>query len=206
MYGRAATAPRRPRSLGDRSASRRDRSRARGATARARTGEKEARPRELLEKRAYQARVPLIPPPIRRSFHSMHAAGRRVLADAPILFIGIVIGVALLFRVAVGAAREATAPPVEVPTFATTTSLTPGPSNGSAADDAMAAAAATAAATATTAATASTTASTTSAETTGTPRRGIPMRRDPDARDLAPAPPRVGPRPRGHGRRVPHGG
>jgi len=142
----------------------------------------------------------------------MHAAGRRAVADAPILFIGIVIGVALLFRVAVGAAREATSPPVEAPTFTTTSSSSPeatatpataAASTSSPASAAAAAATGTATATGTSIGTATAVGAATA---TGASRRGIPMARDPDARDLAPAPPRVAPRPRGHGRRVPHGG
>jgi len=50
--------------------------------------------------------------------------GARFLAifgDAPILFFGVVIGVALIFRVGVGVARDAATPDVVAPTFTTTT-------------------------------------------------------------------------------------
>jgi hypothetical protein len=42
-----------------------------------------------------------------------------IFADAPIVFFGVVIGVALTFRVAVGWARDAAATPETAPTFVT---------------------------------------------------------------------------------------
>ena len=45
---------------------------------------------------------------------------KAVLADAPIVFFAVVIGVALTFRVAVGAVRDAAQPEPVAPTFATT--------------------------------------------------------------------------------------
>ena len=50
--------------------------------------------------------------------------GARFLAifgDAPILFFGVVLGVALIFRVGVGVVRDAATPDVVAPTFTTTT-------------------------------------------------------------------------------------
>lgn len=48
---------------------------------------------------------------------------KAVLADAPIVFFAVVIGVALTFRVAVGAVRDAAQPEPVAPTFATTASI-----------------------------------------------------------------------------------
>jgi len=45
---------------------------------------------------------------------------REILAETPLLFFGVVLGVALLFRVGVGVAHEATQPEVVAPTFVST--------------------------------------------------------------------------------------
>ena len=50
---------------------------------------------------------------------------KAVFADAPILFFAVVIGVALTFRVAVGAVRDAAQPEAVAPTFATTAASAP---------------------------------------------------------------------------------
>jgi hypothetical protein len=99
---------------------------------------------------------------------------RHVFGEAPFLFFGVVIGVAILFRVGVGWMREASAEPVVAPTFVTTA-----PEPGLA------------------------------------PSGFVPPERTSTGTSLSaevgagarppgsPSPPRVAPRPRGHGRRAP---
>ena len=53
-----------------------------------------------------------------------------IFADAPIVFFAVVIGVALTFRVAVGAVRDAAHPEPPAPTFATDAPLVTGPEPG----------------------------------------------------------------------------
>lgn len=53
-----------------------------------------------------------------------------VFADAPLLFFGVVIGVALVFRLGVGVAREAARPDVVAPTFVTGAEPRPAASAG----------------------------------------------------------------------------
>ncbi len=45
---------------------------------------------------------------------------RQLFGETPFLFFGVVLGVALLFRVGVGVAREAARPDVVAPTFVST--------------------------------------------------------------------------------------
>ena len=45
---------------------------------------------------------------------------REIFAETPLLFFGVVLGVAILFRVGVGVAHEATQPDVVAPTFVST--------------------------------------------------------------------------------------
>ena len=52
-----------------------------------------------------------------------------IFADAPIVFFAVVIGVALTFRIAVGAVRDAAVPEPVAPTFATGPHVT-GPEPG----------------------------------------------------------------------------
>jgi hypothetical protein len=64
-----------------------------------------------------------------------------VFADAPIVFFAVVIGVALTFRIAVGAVRDAAHPEPEAPTFATGPIVTgPEPGLASGTDSASASA------------------------------------------------------------------
>jgi hypothetical protein len=53
-----------------------------------------------------------------------------LFADAPIVFFAVVIGVALTFRIAVGAVRDAAHPEPVAPTFATDAPLVTGPEPG----------------------------------------------------------------------------
>ncbi len=61
----------------------------------------------------------LLPASILRAFRIMGARFLAVFADTPVFFFAVVIGVALTFRVAVGAVRDASTPPVVAPTFVT---------------------------------------------------------------------------------------
>jgi hypothetical protein len=61
----------------------------------------------------------LLPAAIRRAFQIMKVRVLGVFAETPVLFFGVVIGVAVVFRLGVGVVREARTPPVVVPTFAT---------------------------------------------------------------------------------------
>jgi hypothetical protein len=63
--------------------------------------------------------VRLLPASIRRAFQLMWLKLSTMFGDAPILFFAVVIGVALTFRFAVGAVREASVTPDVAPTFAT---------------------------------------------------------------------------------------
>ena len=103
---------------------------------------------------------------------------RDIFADTPILFFAVVIGVALTFRVAVGAIREASTPPVVAPTFVTTA---PEPGLASAA---------------------SASTSTPSSEGAGS----APVAEVGAAAKVQPigSPARLSPKPRGHGRRPTH--
>jgi hypothetical protein len=101
-----------------------------------------------------------------------------IFADAPIVFFAVVIGVALTFRVAVGAVRDAAVPVPEpvAPTFATGPIVTgpePGLAGASATPSAPLAAA--------------------------TAEVGAAAKVQPIG---APSPARVPPKPRGHGRHV----
>lgn len=60
-----------------------------------------------------------LPASILRAFSMMWARVAAIFADAPFLFFGVVIGVAVLFRFTVGAVRDASVPPVVAPTFVT---------------------------------------------------------------------------------------
>ncbi len=99
-----------------------------------------------------------------------------IFADAPMVFFAVVIGVALTFRFAVGAVRDAAVPEPVAPTFATGPIVT-GPEPG------LASASASATATAAYAATAE----------VGAAAKVQPIG--------TPIPARVPPKPRGHGRR-----
>lgn len=61
----------------------------------------------------------LLPSSIRRAFQLMWGRARALLEDAPLVFFGVIIAVTLVFRVGVGAVREARIPPVVAPTFVT---------------------------------------------------------------------------------------
>lgn len=61
----------------------------------------------------------LLPASILRAFFLMWVRLRGVFGDAPVLFFAVVIGVALTFRVAVGAIRDASIAPEVAPTFVT---------------------------------------------------------------------------------------
>jgi hypothetical protein len=122
-----------------------------------------------------------LPASIRRAFSLMWLRLRNVLGEAPILFFGVVIGVALTFRVAVGVVREAATPAAVAPTFVTT-GPEPGIASGFVASGQPAGA--------------GTSPSTSTG--TGTAEVGAAAKVAPIG---MPAPPRVGPKPRGHGRR-----
>lgn len=53
----------------------------------------------------------LLPAAIRRAFHIMKGRALATFADTPVAFFAVVIGVALTFRVGAGLVREAKAPP-----------------------------------------------------------------------------------------------
>ena len=57
----------------------------------------------------------LFPAAIRRAFQIMKARALGVFADTPVVFLAVVIGVAVVFRLGVGVVREAKAPPVDAP-------------------------------------------------------------------------------------------
>jgi hypothetical protein len=99
-----------------------------------------------------------------------------VFADTPIVFFAVVIGVALTFRVAVGAVRDAAVPEPVAPTFATGPIVT-GPEPGLASASASASAPLPAA----------------------TAEVGAAAKVQPIG---TPTPARVSPKPRGHGRRL----
>jgi hypothetical protein len=63
-----------------------------------------------------------LPSSIRRALWLVWMRLRHVLEDAPLLFFGVLIGVTLTFRIAVGWAHDASTPPVVAPTF-----VIPGP-------------------------------------------------------------------------------
>ncbi len=119
-----------------------------------------------------------------------------IFRDAPVVFFGVVIGVALIFRLGVGSAREALRPDVVAPTFTTSTA----PGNASA----SASASATATATASDGAQPSFIADP-DAKPISNARKaeiGAAGRVQPIGLDLRPpSPARVAPKPRGHGRR-----
>ncbi|MDB5217014.1 MAG: hypothetical protein JWO86_4941 [Myxococcaceae bacterium] len=100
-----------------------------------------------------------------------------VFADAPIVFFAVVIGVALTFRIAVGAIRDAAVPEPVAPTFATGPIVT-GPEPGLAS--------------------ASTSDASRLPTTAATAEVGVAAKVQPIG---APTPARVPPKPRGHGRR-----
>jgi hypothetical protein len=110
-----------------------------------------------------------------------------VFADAPIVFFAVVIGVALTFRVAVGAVRDAAHPEPAAPTFATGPIVT-GPEPGLASGTASVTGTASAATAA-----ASANADPTSAAEVGAAAKLQLLG--------APTPARLAPKPRGHGRR-----
>lgn len=113
----------------------------------------------------------LLPASIRRAFHLMKTRVLAVFADTPIVFFAVVIGVALTFRITVGVVRDARAVPVVVPTFAT------GPEPGLAAADAA-------------------------AQVTATPAPSVEVGAAAKVQPFGtPAPARVAPKPRGHGRK-----
>ena len=55
-----------------------------------------------------------------RAFSLMGGRIRQLFGETPFLFFGVVLGVALLFRVGVGGAREAAQPDPVAPTFVST--------------------------------------------------------------------------------------
>jgi hypothetical protein len=117
----------------------------------------------------------LLPASIRRALQMMKARAFAVFADTPVLFFAVVIGVALTFRITVGVVRDARAVPVVVPTFAT------GPEPGLAERDARAGAA---------------------PQATATPTPSVEVGAAAKVQPFGtPAPARVAPRPRGHGRK-----
>ncbi len=63
--------------------------------------------------------VKLLPASILRAFFLMWVRFRGLFGDAPVLFFAVVIGVALTFRVAVGAIRDASLAPEVAEAFAT---------------------------------------------------------------------------------------
>ena len=96
-----------------------------------------------------------------------------VFADTPIVFFAVVIGVALTFRITVGVVRDARAVPVVVPTFAT------GSEPGLAETKVDAA-----------------------AQVTATPAPSVEVGAAAKVQPFGtPAPARVAPKPRGHGRK-----
>lgn len=99
---------------------------------------------------------------------------RDTFAGTPYLFFGVVLGVAVLFRLGIGVLKSSTTPEPEVPVFASTEPATsaPGKNDIAPANDAPAPA----------------------LTATATSKPG------------GPGPARNAPRPRGHGRRSPHGG
>lgn len=109
---------------------------------------------------------------------------RHVFDETPVLFFAVVIGVAFTFRLGVGLARDAATPPVVAPTFVTT-----GPEPGLASGIVPSERPSGASAPATTA--------TASAVEGGV---GAAAKVQPIG---TPSPPRVAPKPRGHGRRPP---
>jgi len=120
---------------------------------------------------------------------------RAVFADAPIVFFAVVIGVALTFRVAVGAVRDAAHPEPVAPTFATTGATGPivtGPEPGLASGTASVTGANG------TGSTADVASATTTAEV-GAAARVQPLGTPTPAR--MPTPARLAPKPRGHGAR-----
>lgn len=116
--------------------------------------------------------------------------GRRfvaLFAGAPLVFFGVVIGVALAFRVGVGLAREAMAPPEVAPAFVA--GPEPGlPSMGAKADPS------------TSTSSTPSTPSTPDAEV-GAAARVQPLGAPTAGLHARPPPVRIAPRPRGHGRR-----
>jgi hypothetical protein len=60
-----------------------------------------------------------LPASIRRAFRLMWQRVASLMADAPVVFFAVVIGVALTFRITVGWVRDAATPPDAAPTFAT---------------------------------------------------------------------------------------
>ncbi|HSO34182.1 MAG TPA: hypothetical protein VLT33_16720 [Labilithrix sp.] len=61
-----------------------------------------------------------LPAAILRAFSIMGLRVRHLFGETPFLFFGVVLGVALLFRVGVGLARDAATPAAVAPTFVTT--------------------------------------------------------------------------------------
>jgi hypothetical protein len=115
----------------------------------------------------------LLPASIRRAFQLMKTRAFAVFADTPLLFFAVVIGVALTFRITVGVVRDARAVPVVVPSFAT------GPEPGLVEADTKAAAAKAA-----------------------TPVPSVEVGAAAKVQPFGtPAPARVAPKPRGHGRK-----
>lgn len=124
----------------------------------------------------------LLPASILRAFFLMWARLRAVFGEAPFLFFGVVVGVAFAFRVGAGWAREAAAPPVVAPTFVTT-GPEPGIASGFVAPQRPAAAGVSLGDGVAPSATAE----------VGAAAKVQPLG--------MPSPPRVAPKPRGHGRR-----
>lgn len=120
---------------------------------------------------------------------------RLIFGEAPILFFGVVIGVALTFRAAAGFVREASTPPIVAPTWPggdaayVTTGPEPGIASGFVAPERP-----------TSTSTGTSTGAGTGASTTA--GVGAAVRAQPVG---SPSPPRVTPKPRGHGRRPIHG-
>jgi hypothetical protein len=120
----------------------------------------------------------LLPGSIRRAFQLLALRFVALFAHTPVVFFAVVIGVALTFRVVVGAAREAAKPEVVAPTFVT------GPEPGLARMG--------------TEPTSSSSSATATTTTTANAEVGAAAKVQPLG---MPSPARVAPRPRGHGRR-----
>ena len=121
----------------------------------------------------------LLPASIRRAFQMMKTRVFAVFADTPFLFFAVVIGVALAFRLGVGVVREAKAIPVVVEAVAS------GPEPALAVRDGAAPR---------------------SSASAGAPAIAASVEVGAAARVQpfgSPPPARLGPRPRGHGRKPP---
>lgn len=112
-----------------------------------------------------------------------------IFRDAPVLFFGVVIGVALVFRLGVGSAREAMRPDSSTDAPAFTTSTAAGPSASAGAKPSFAADP-----------DAKPISEVRKAEI-GAAGQVQPLGAEPHDDRRAPTPARVAPKPRGHGRR-----